>query len=629
MKFIYLILLFSFNSYARDLSFLDNPNSNKSQKSLEVSIGEKKFGDFKDKIFKDGLGRERYFRGWNFSNSFKGPPYYPNVSLDEIDIQLKTFKERNGSNIIRYLILWAGVHPQVDVIDYAYLQKTVQVLKKIISREMYVLLDWHQDLFAIGGDGKYSPGDGPPEWIVQGMHLPPGSCGLICLAWSQNYFTNRAVKAGLRHFWNNEKVDTIEGKRLPQDEFIWQMKIALDYFKRNLTAKEFSYIIGIDPWNEPVEGGLRNYNPPLSPAEWHEQKLWPFYRKIRAMTNTIGWESKPIFAEPSTFWNIKLPLITPRGQGFLKDIPKEGFVFNGHFYDEVTEAFGDIAPVIQNGAYLRGLDQFRQESRYLGMPAIVTEYGAWDKKKAFDASRIIKATYQGMEYSLTNRKNRNRYIDFYSPMISGTQWVWEITSSNSYAGRDADLKVIERGYPKAVSGDIMHFVYKDNGVDSYQGQPLDWEALRMHRKLYFENNKFLWLVWRGKNSDAPTEVYIPRHFNLETTLVMTEKKLIFNLKDQFLSPTGERDEIFHQKDLLDSDLGGTKLFVYDDGERRENQKDYHFLLVVDLEQATPDLAELSELQHDLTQKLKTEKSPIYLKGRIKIKKFKQGNPHAK
>ncbi len=624
MKFIYFFImtLLSFDALSRELSFLDSP------KSPEIIIGEKKFGEFKDKVFKDAQGRERYFRGWNMSNGFKGPPFTSGLSADEFDIQLKYFKERTGSNLVRYLILWAGVHPQVDVIDYSYLKTTVDRIKLFAKRDIHVLLDWHQDLFSIGGDGKYASGDGPPEWVVKGMHLPSGSCGLICLAWSQNYLTNRAVKAGLRHFWNNEKIDTMEGKRLPQDEFIWQMKIALDYIKSHLTAKEYSYVIGIDPWNEPVEGGLRNYNPPLSPAEWHEQKLWPFYRKIRSMTNSIGWEDKPIFAEPSTFWNIKLPLITPRGQGFLKDIPKEGFVFNGHFYDEPTEAFGDLASVIQNGAYLRGLDQFRQEGRYLNMPTIVTEYGAWDKKKAFDAGRIIKATYQGMEYSLTNRKNRNRYIDFYSPLISGTQWVWEI-ASGTYAGRDADIKIIERGYPRAVSGDIMNLVYKDNGVDSYKGIPLNWEALRIKRKLYFEKNKFLWLVWRGKNSTAPTEVYIPRHFNLETTLVMTEKKLIFNLKDKFQSPTGESDEIFHKKDLPDSDLGGTRLFVFDDDERGENQKDYHFLLVVDLENQTPDLADLSELQHDLAQRIKSERSPIYLTGKIKIKKPKPGNPYSK
>ncbi len=624
--FLFSLTLISLNLYSRDLSFLD------SEKSIEILIGEKKYGDFKDKIFKDGLGRERYFRGWNISNYFKGPPYHPNLSDDELKAQIKILRERTGSNLIRYLILWAGVHPQVDVIDYAYLQRTVEAIKRLASREIYILLDWHQDLFAIGDNGKWSPGDGPPEWVVQGMHLPSGSCGLICLSWSQNYMTNRAVKAGLRHFWNNEKIDTIEGKRLPQDEFIWQMKVALNYIKTELTKlltpKEFSYIIGIDPWNEPVEGGLRNYNPPLSPAEWHEQKLWPFYKKIRSMANSIGWEDKPIFAEPCTFWNIKLPLITPRGQGFLKDIPKEGFVFNGHFYDEVTEAFGDLAPIIQNGAYLKGLDQFRQEGRYLNMPTIVTEYGAWDKKKAFDAGRIIKATYQGMEISLTNRKKKNRYIDFYSPLISGTQWVWDIRNGG-YAGSDAGQNIIERGYPRAVSGDIMNFVYKDNGVDSYKGIPLNWEVLRMHRKLYFEKNKFLWLVWRGKTSTAPTEVYIPRHFNLETTLVMTEKKLFFNLKDKFLTPTGEADEIFHQKDLSDSELGGTRLFVFDDNDATENQKDFHFLLVVDMESETPDPGALDELRHDLIQRLKSERSPIYLTGRIKIKKPKHANPYGK
>ncbi|MFI5390334.1 MAG: cellulase family glycosylhydrolase [Bacteriovoracales bacterium] len=619
---IFFLSIISLNTYSRDLSFLD------SKKSIDILIGEKKYGDFKDKIFKDGLGRERYFRGWNISNSFKGPPYHSGLNPDELDAQIKNYKERTGSNIVRYLILWAAAHPQVDIIDYAYLQKTVEALKNFAAREIYVLLDWHQDLFAMGGQGKWEPGDGPPEWVVQGMHLPSGSCGLICLSWSQNYFTNRAVKAGLRHFWNNEKIDTIEGKRTPQEEFIWQMKITLNYIKSHLTAKEYSYIVGIDPWNEPAEGGLRNYNPPLSPAEWHEQKLWPFYKNIRSMANLIGWEDKPIFAEPSTFWNVKLPLIRARGKGFLKDIPKEGFVFNGHFYDEVAEAFPGLLPPIQNGAYLKGLDQFREEGRYLGMPIIVTEYGAWGNQKAFDSGRIIKATYQGMEYSLTNRKNRNRYIDFYSPLISGTQWVWEI-KNGGVAGENAGNNILERGYPKAVSGDIMNFVYKDNGVDSFKGIPLKWEVLRIQRKLFFENNKFLWLVWRGKTSNAPTEVYIPRHFNLETTLVMTEKKLLFNLKDKFLTPTGESDEIFHKKDLPDSDIGGTRLFVFDDAGATEDQKDFHYLLVVDMESATPDLKALDELRHDLFTRIKTEKSPIYLTGRIKIKKPKTGYPYSK
>ncbi len=619
MKYIFLTLFLTSSIFARDLSFLTSMESN------EIVIGDKKFNEFNDRIFKDKLGRERYFRGWNTSNSFKGPPYHPNLSPEDLNLQIKKLKETQGSNLIRYLILWAAIHPQVDVIDYNYLQRTTEVLKKLIARDMHILLDWHQDLFSMGNDGKWQAGDGPPEWIVQGMHLPSGSCGLICLSWSQNYVTNRAIKTALRHFWNNEKVDTTEGKRNPQDEFIWSMKIALDYFKNHLSPKEFSYIIGIDPWNEPVEGGLKKYEPKISTAEWHNQKLWPFYKKIRAMTNTIGYANKPIFAEPATFWNIKLPLIAARGGGFLKDIPKEGFVFNAHIYDEVTEAFGDIGKIVQNGAYLKYLDQFRTEARYLNMPPIATEYGAWDKKKAFDASRIIKATYQGMEYSLTERKKRNRYIDFYSPLISGTQWVYEL-SNGGYAGGDCDKNIIERAYPRAVSGDIMHFVYKSIGHAAFDGIPLDWETLRIQGKYYFENNKFLWLVWRGKSSSYPTEVYIPRHFNLETTLVMTENKIIYNLKDNFTSPTGEANEIFQQKDLNDADQGGTRIFVYNED---ENQKKYHYLLVVDLETQTPDFSILDELQHKIDQHLKGEKSPIYLKGKIKIRRPKIPNPNAK
>jgi hypothetical protein len=626
----FILLVISLNTSARDLSFLNSP------KSKMITIGEKKFGDFTDKIFKDGLGREAYFRGWNVSNESKGAPFLPygNNDFDHYKDHLLNLKKRNGSNILRWLVSWDGIHPQVDVIDYNYLRKIVKSWKYAMSLGFYILIDYHQDLFSNHiNDGS----NGAPKWVVDGMHLPPGKCAIPlvgCLSWAMNYFTNKAVKHALRHFWDNRKIDTIKGRRFPQNEFIWMQRRALNYFKDHLTKDEFKMIIGLDPWNEPADGGLQYYKG-LSAAEWSETKLWPFYRNIRKMMDNNGWYNKPLFAEPHMNWNANLPLLRPRGEGFLKDIPKRGYVFNAHVYDESREGFPHMGRLILNGTYLKELDRVRNEGRYLGQPTFVSEYGAWGNTRVFDSNRMIKAIYQGLEISMTSKKNRNRFTDFYSPLIGSTQWVWSLSGGWPSNGLtegyrpEYDQRVMERAYPRRVQGDIMTFFYDDIGNTSYKPEKMKWACLRLKDKCYFDDEKFIWLVWRGRKSNAPTEIFIPRHFKLDKLLLITEQKIQYGIGDK-LVPTGESNEFFVRPAIDGVIDSGHRLFVYDDKDSRENKNSFHYLALGEIDEAKiPGPDQLKKIQTLLRKKLVQKKSPLFLMGKVRIDKPKKAYPHKK
>lgn len=601
----------------RDLSFLNE---------RKISISEKFFDGQKDRIFRDRFGREAYFRGWNFNNQAKGAPFFPFNNMIDLKEKLTAMKCQMGSNIIRWLVIWEGINPEVDVIDTNYLRTTTEAFKMAIDMGFYILIDFHGDLFAA------------PKWVPDGMGLKPDKCwlpgwctltqSLQKTAWASNYFLSSEVKTSLRNFWNNKLINTKEGKKEIRNEYVWMLKRALSYWRENLTTKEFDSIIGVDPWNEPAEGGLKEYKPPLTPAAWHEEKLWPFYRQIREEMDKIGYREKPIFAEPSTFWNVDLPLIAARGQGFLKNIPKEDYVFNAHSYDEIREGLTIVGRLLENGAYFGELDNFRKEGRYLNQVPFISEFGAWGESRIYDANRIIKATYQAMETTMPENQ-KVHYVDFYAPLVSGTQWVWGVgLNQNSGVYSYLDPNVVERAYPRFVQGDIISFYYNDTAKAVYNNTPLDWAALRLMRKEYFSKNRFLWLVWRSNGAKAPTEIFLPRAMKRENLLVITDNHILNGINNLPLKPTGQANEMFAMDDFSAGVIkGGTRLFIYNDA---DSAGKFHYALVVDGDQGgIPSPAELRDMKSLLYKKVYLKESPIFLLGRVKRDKIQKGNPYAK
>jgi len=351
-----------------------------------------------------------------------------------------------------------------------------------------------------------------------------------------------------------------------------------------------------------------------------------------------------VYAEPLVFWNTNVGFVAPATGGHhLQDIPTRGFVFNSHFYEAGRQGT-DLRPV-NNGSYLTYKHQIRDEGRYLRMPTFISEFGmfshATDHK---DTNRIIAAMHQGQESSDALKPGKDRFADAYSPPISGTQWHWDwyhdrhheymngnpdklITTMDAWNSEDyspfsvmpdnsirynIDGRNVERVYTRAAQGDIMAFHYNALARDAY-GTVLNWQTIRpvIGNREYFRNNRFALLTWRGRNTDAPTEIFLPREFSGDQIMVITDKRILNGLTSRS-TPDSNQNEV-----MLTTDNGvSNRLLVWDDVDTGETASSWHYTLVVKRENGDGfDTNLLGTLQQELTRTIVTGKlSPVYFTG---------------
>ncbi|MBM9501539.1 cellulase family glycosylhydrolase [Leptospira sp. 201903071] len=623
------------------LNFRDLPESRK------ILIGEKSYLTKTDPIFLDALGREAYFRGFNISGNMKlvQHGFKPFQNEADAEIGFSRLGKTTGSNMIRFTIAWEGVHTGVDTIDTVYLDAVIAQMKKAIALKMYVLVDYHQDLFSrnLFNKNSWYTGNGAPKWVTPSGLYPNEYCGFICANWSQNNLTNEAIRRGFRNFWNNASFSTTAGTRNMQTEFLWQLGKTAKYIQERLSASEFDYVLGMDPFNEPVDGGIEG----LSAKQWDNQKLWPFYGRVREELNANGWESKYVYAEPIVFWNTNVgsAIVPPTGGGHLTTLPGSGFVFNSHFYD--AGRMGTDLTGIDNATYFKYLDEIRKETRFLKIPVFLSEFGMWlNGTGAKDTPRMISAVYQAMEISDVEQTTKTRYADFYSLLVSGTQWHWDYYYDNHFeymngntskliTKKDAwneenfsvignygttwnlDSKAIQRSYPRRSQGRILSFYYNTLGADSWNNV-YAWGGIRPkpNGTIYFGDRRFAILIWKGRNSDAPTELFIPPHFATQSIVLVSDSR-IYN---KGLTPTISNliNEAILISDPDRTEGSGSLLLSWDDLESGEDvENSIHYVLIVDANGVEFTDSFLTALQTDLNQRILIEKkSPVYLTGKM-------------
>jgi endoglycosylceramidase len=116
-------------------------------------------------MFYDEHDRVRIFRG--MAISYKVAPFMPTIdsfnpinSFAEDDLRL--FDKLN-LNVIRLGISWAACQPRrgPDGFDLEYLARLRQLVKKSEEYGLYVIIEYHQDLYA----EKFT-GDGAPSWAI-------------------------------------------------------------------------------------------------------------------------------------------------------------------------------------------------------------------------------------------------------------------------------------------------------------------------------------------------------------------------------------------------------------------------------------------------------------------------------
>lgn len=99
----------------------------------------------------------------------------------------------HGFNTVRLGVIFAGVMPAPGVIDQDYLAGIDRVVQLLADRGIYVMFDFHQDMY----NERYG-GEGFPDWAVDDDGVPATNIGF-----PQTYFTPATTRA-FDNFWQNK-----------------------------------------------------------------------------------------------------------------------------------------------------------------------------------------------------------------------------------------------------------------------------------------------------------------------------------------------------------------------------------------------------------------------------------------
>lgn len=245
---------------------------------------------------KDEYGRERLFHGVNVV--YKEKPWYPelkvfNYQYSYCEEDMKLLKNW-GFNAIRLGIMWPGVEPEFGEYDMKYIKTIEKIIDDSKKYNIYVILDFHQDILA-----RQFCGEGLPDWVFEHplgfplpLHLPykkdnrgvPTREDCDTMNWISYHFTY-----GVSHGFQ-----LLYGKL--SDKFINFWKLVASSFENKTN------IIGYEIINEPWAGNIFFYPFLLWPTNADYFNLQRFYDKVA--DGIISVDKNHLILFQSVTWSI-------------------------------------------------------------------------------------------------------------------------------------------------------------------------------------------------------------------------------------------------------------------------------------------------------------------------------------
>ncbi|MFE9934604.1 ricin-type beta-trefoil lectin domain protein, partial [Streptomyces sp. NPDC005533] len=166
---------------------------------------------------------------------------------------------------------------------------------------------------------------------------------------------------------------------------------------------------------------------------------------------------------------------------------------------------------------------------------------------------------------------------------------------------------------KITGGGLLNFAYNSNATDS-SGTALNWLKLcpATDSTCYFNKNKFLFETWKGRNSSAPTQTYLPWEFDLATTMIITDTG-IYKASNMPSTPatTGKRNEVILRDEPHTNDAGRRLMYWTDPTSTATEANAKHFLLAVRNASTMP-MTTLQNIKTDLIAAVNNERNPVRL-----------------
>ena len=541
------------------------------------------------KWFRDSQGRYILFRGVNFASRSKLPPYLPIAPLNIHDIeQLDLKKEIDsvkpeldllknlGLNIVRILLSWKAIEPRPNPNleelmpeGRRYLSFVREIIDELYKRDLYVLLDFHQDIAH-----EIYGGDGFPDWAVaiDNKHKKPKPANLRDRKWQTAYMISKLVKNTLRSFWENS-LDNVEiglqnypvrthlEKTVGQTVKFFQRSEIKDQQGQERIEKGHPAIIGIEPFNEPHPVGLKDFEP---------KYLFQYYlnieSEIRKYDNKIF-----LFIEPGVDWTMAEreddmpqaahgPFSIKRtfNLGFVRNTMIEGkviaknihtylpkgdlienlkhrSVLSFHYYEPLA-ILGALAKIPENMYRFRRewpdiFAQLVKAATERDLIPFLTEFGGVQGDEQF--REFIDLQFLQIESNLLNSTYWN--YDLYNTVEGKDNWNLEDFSLLGPARTPRNIEVIARPYPLRSSAEPT--------------------------LLFFDiNSKNAAIVLSGNIvGDSPTVIYVPYryHYSPSFKVWATSKNTEWDKANQIIywSPSPHESEnliIFGKGEKLDT-----------------------------------------------------------------------------
>jgi endoglycosylceramidase len=371
----------------------------------------------------DGLDRIVLLHGMNAV--WKLAPYFPPDTPAGFTAADADWLRDHGFNTVRLGVIFAGVMPVEPVegqVDQGYLASVDRVVQLLASRGIYVLFDFHQDMY-----NEQFGGEGFPGWAVYDDGVPATNIGF-----PQTYFTP-AVTHVFDNFWLNQHQ-------------LW------DRYREGWTAvaakwSDQDHHGGYDILNEPYPGShfatcANSEGCPVFDAFF----LQPMHEHVMAGIRTTD-PGNIVWFEPNFVFNGG----AKSGYALLAPIPDENIGLSWHKY-----CLGGVVLHSQGFTDLPGCTQLHQivsdnaeaTRERMNATTLVTEFGASDDLA--DLQQVMDQTdaqFTGWQYWA--------YKEWADPTTesqeSGGQGMFADDEDLSTV-KLAKLAVLERPYPQATAG---------------------------------------------------------------------------------------------------------------------------------------------------------------------------------
>jgi endoglycosylceramidase len=307
----------------------------------------------------DALGRVVIIHGVNSVD--KSAPYISPLTNGWLGPDDLDYLAQAGFNGIRLGVWSASLEPEPGVIDQDYLDQVEATVDALAARHMWVLLDFHQDVFS-----------GLPSWatLPDAASLSDTAPPLISfIGWSAQYFSDKSLQQWT-DWWNNAALPSGRGV---VDAFGDGVAAVADRFKDNPN------VMGVELLNEPFPGGKQVDNCLSGSCPAQDAQLSARFaeltNRVRAVAPTmpVWWE--PIALGPvNPTQHMSIAAVTPGPNG-----DQVGLSFHSYCLDtdggKPTEPPPAEVALCQQ-VFQKAFDNAGKTSTSWNAPAMLTEFGA-------------------------------------------------------------------------------------------------------------------------------------------------------------------------------------------------------------------------------------------------------------